>query len=224
MSKSHGAKQQKKLAKQKAKRAARRSELSARSSSDPTVRLQNAAKWPVVAALVPEGLWIEGIGQLVIAREQSDGNVVIGVYLVDVYCLGVKNAFWTAGTPGDFRRLIERIEERETLRPVTPECLAKIVRGAVDYAQSYGFAPHRDFRHAALLLEGIDPDACPQEFTYGRDGKPFYIRGPYETLEAARVISERIVEAGGDYIIPIPGPTTFGQLADVEDEEDDPDE
>jgi hypothetical protein len=204
MAKNHGARQQKKVAKLKAKRSDKRSDLIRRNSSDPTVRLQRAEKWPVVHAYVGLKLWDDGIGHLVIARQESEGRLIFGVYLVDVYCVGVKDAFWRAGTNGDFKDLIRSMEKVQTMTPISPACLAKIVTGSVDYALSFGLRPHPDYRHAAMLLAGIDPSTCPQEFTFGRDGKPFYIQGPFESPEVARAILERIHAAGGHFLVQVP--------------------
>src|SRR4051794_38657974 len=68
MGKKHGAKQQKRLAKQKAKRQATRTVLARSSSKDPTIRLSGTEKWAIVEALVSSELWNEGIGYLVLAR------------------------------------------------------------------------------------------------------------------------------------------------------------
>ncbi len=97
MAKEHGTRQQRKIAKQKAKRAEKRSNLARRTSKDPTLRLRQAAKWPVVHALVSADLWKSGLGSLAIARQESEDGLVFAVFLVDVYCLGVKNAFWRRG-------------------------------------------------------------------------------------------------------------------------------
>jgi hypothetical protein len=220
MAKHHGARQQKKIAKQKAKRAEKRFSLFQRTSKDPTIRLRQAAKWPVVQALAAVNLWKDGIGSLAIARQESEDGLVFAVFLVDTYCLGVKNAFWRAGTPGDFKELLDRMEETQTMHAITPACLVKIVHGAVAYAQSFGFSPHPDYRHAAKLLEGIDPATCPEEFTFGRDGKPFYIQGPNESFEQAEAIMRRIAAEGGHFMIGGPG----SRVGDLVDNEDDPDE
>ena len=160
MVKKHTAGKQKKLAKQKARRSEKRSRLQQLNSKDPTVRLQRAEKWPIVHALVGAKLWQDGIGYLAIARQEAEGRLIFGVYLVDVYCLGVKNAFWSAGTPGDFKELIQKMGKTQTMIPISPACLVKILEGAVEYARSFGFPPHPDYRHAAMLLAGIDPKAC----------------------------------------------------------------
>ncbi len=226
MAKHHGAKQQKRIAKQKAKRAEKRFSLSQRNSKDPTIRLRQAAKWPVVQALAAVNLWDDGIGSLAIARQESEEGLVIAVFLVDVYCLGVKNAFWRACTPGEFKKLLDRMEETQTMHAITPASLVKIVQGAVAYADSFGFRPHPDYRHAAKLLEGIDPATCEQEFTFGRNGKPFYIQGPNESLAQAEAIMERITAAGGHFMIggPVSQSENFDDDDDIEDESDEVDE
>ena len=84
------------------------------------------------------------------------------------------------------------MEKTQTMCAITPESLVKIVKGAVDFAQSFGFPPHADYRHAAMLLAGIDPSTCQEEFTFGRDGKPFYIQGPNESSAQAAAIAQRI--------------------------------
>jgi len=205
MAKKHGPRQQKRIAKQKAKRSAKRSILLRQSSKDPTIRLQRAEKWPVVQARVGAQLWDDGIGYLTIARQESEGRLIFAVFLVDVYCLGVKNAFWRAGSHQDLEGLIRQMEESQRMRAITPACLAKIVQGAVAYAQSFGFPPHPDYRHASMLLDGIDPSTCPDQFTFGRDGKPLYIQGPNESLAQATAIIQRIQEAGGHFVMALPG-------------------
>jgi hypothetical protein len=204
MAKKHGARQQKRIAKQKAKRSAKRSFLTQRHSSDPTIRLQHAEKWPIVHALASTKIWEDGLGYLAIARQDPEGHFAYAVFLADVYCLGVKNAFWDVGSPGKFKELIQRLEKKQTLREIAPACLMKIVAGAVEYAHSFGFAAHPDYRHAAMLLKGIDPAGCPNEYTFGRDGKPLYIQGPNESHAQAMAISQRVHAAGGHYIAQVP--------------------
>ena len=101
-------------------------------------------------------------------------------------------------------------------------------QGAVEFAGSFGFSPHPDFRHASRLLEGIDPADYPHEFTFGRDGKPFYIQGPNETPTQANAIAQRVEGAGGHYIVvdsPDPDDDEFDFSEDDDLEQDEfPDE
>jgi len=201
MPKRHGAREQKKAAKQKSKRDARRKQLARASSPNPMVRLKHAADWPIVGCMVPDELWETGLGQLVFARRMPDGQIAIAVFLVDVFCLGVKNVFWQIGTRNQYDAMVKRIAEHEELREVSPEYLSKLVHCAADYAQSLGFAPHGDFRHARLLLAGIDPSRCSEEFTFGQNGVPLYIRGPGESIEKARAIVAQVEAVGGHYVM-----------------------
>ncbi len=212
MAGNHGARQQKRVAKQKAKRAAKRSKLQMRTSVDPNVRLQSAEKWPVIGAVAAASLWKDGIGYLAITRRESEGQLVFAVFLVDMYCLGVKNAFWQAGTQQDYDELIRRMEETQRMRSIGPACLVKVVQGAVDYAKSFGFPPHPDYRHASRLLAGVDPATCPEQFTFGRNGKPFYIQGPHESSAQAAAIMQRIQAAGGHFLIEASGVNIEGAV------------
>ncbi|HEY3393567.1 MAG TPA: hypothetical protein VGK58_12725 [Lacipirellulaceae bacterium] len=203
MPKRHGAREQKRLAKQKAKRDAKRRQLAMRNSPNPMMRLKEADRWPIFAALVPGNLWTEGIGNLIIARSMPDGQLACGVFLLDAYCLGIKEALWKILSPGEFKELRKQFEEHGRLEDTPPEYFAKLVYRAVDYAQSLGFPPHRDFRHAARLLDGIDVERCPDEFEFGKDGRPFYVQGPSESMEKVRAIATRVAAVGGDYLLAI---------------------
>src|SRR5262245_47814514 len=111
MVRKHRAKQQARTAKQKARRSARRRFLLRRTSDDPAVRLHGVEKWPVVHALVASKLWEEGIGYLAIAREEPQGGLVFACFIADVYCLGIKNAFWKAGSRGEFQNQIQHLNK-----------------------------------------------------------------------------------------------------------------
>ena len=201
MANQHGARQQKRATKQKAKRSAKRAVLMERTSTDPTIRLRAAANWPVIEAVASSEIWQSGLGYLCIARENPQGELAIGVFLVDVYCLGVKNTFWQIGTRTKLDQLIERLESMQAMSPIAPACLAKIVQGAVDYAtlSAFRLIPITPTRRS--ILEGIDPTACPQHFVFGRDGKPFYIQGPNESPAVAKAIADGIHKAGGHFLV-----------------------
>jgi hypothetical protein len=223
MSKRHGAREQKRLARQKSKRQEKRRQLARRDSSNPTLRLKDADRWPVAATLVPDNLWSTGIGNLVVSRRMSGGRLACGLFLVDVFCLGVKDATWKILSESEFKEIRKQIEEHGRLQDVPPEYFAKLIYRAVDYAQSLGFSPHRDFRHVQRLLAGIDPSQCPDEFEFGQDGLPHYIAGPKDSLLRARSIAERVAAQGGHYMMPL-SPADLDDLEILDDYEYDDDE
>jgi hypothetical protein len=71
---------------------------------------------------------------------------------------------------------------------VEPWCARKLIEQATDYARGLGFVPYPDYKKAARVFGGLRAEQCGQHFTFGRQGKPFYCRGPRETEEQARRI------------------------------------
>jgi hypothetical protein len=193
--------QQRKLAKQKAKKKAKQAERARETSVNPVLRLQNAARWPIVEARAAMSIEEKGIGEVTIVRRLPDGTYAYGAILLDIYCLGAKNGRWLILSPGEYHEILARGRELAPLIKVAPEHALKLVQSAIEFAGRFGFAPAHDARHALRLFDGVDASLCATEFIYGRDGKPFYTRGPHESLERARAISAQVVSHGGDYIV-----------------------
>ncbi|MFQ5825644.1 MAG: hypothetical protein ACE5JB_16520, partial [bacterium] len=78
--------------------------------------------------------------------------------------------------------------------------------GAVAYAKDLGFSPHPDYRIANKILGDIDPDVCPMSFEFGKDGKPFFIAGPYDTPKKCKMIMDTLTKRCGQdgfhYMVP----------------------
>ncbi len=145
-----------------------------------------------------------GMAQVVVARIRDGGRAEIGFFLVDLWCLGVKDAFLIDdGGESEFRELLrDRLPEdfRERLHPA---CAKKLIEGAVAYAESLGFAAVRDYRKAKRVLTGLTAADCPETFTYGRDGKPCYVEGPDDdsdrTARVIQLLQNRFGRDGFDY-------------------------
>lgn len=73
--------------------------------------------------------------------------------------------------------------------PVPLELAQHLVLGAVEYARSLGFMPHRDFRRTRRALGSWDG---PSAITFGKDGKPLYVNGPYDDPERVLATLERV--------------------------------
>jgi hypothetical protein len=207
------ARRQKQLAKKKAKRDDKRAHLVRLNSDDPTIRLAGAEHWPIFEARVPVQLWERGMGQAVLSRRCPDGRLACGNFLIDAWCLGVKNAHWEIMAETAYDQMIRKIESAGgPMRKVVPEYLAKLVYAAADYAQSFGFPPHPDYRHARLLLVGIDAAQCQDIFEFGKDGKPFYFQGPHDSPAKVRSILQRLNNGVGHFMI-----TLTGDMNDFQD-------
>jgi hypothetical protein len=217
-------KRQSKLAKKAAKRkqhheALRRSAAESAQAMSVTGQLALAARAPIHECLVPEELFASGIGTAVVSRKLPNGNIVAAGFLLDVWCLGVKNAFVRVESAFEYPTLIRNISENETLAPFDPACARKLVEEAVAYAADLGFPPHPDYELSRRIFGDIDKDACPTEFHFGKDGKPWYMSGPYETPAMARRIVETLRQrCGGDgfhYMVGVDSPADLADWPDA---------
>jgi hypothetical protein len=131
-------------------------------------------------------LFQSGMGAVVIARFKSGGRVEAGVFLLDLYCLGVKNAFFHQCHEDEFAEFLADMLRGAGGGPPEEHSGAwgrKLVEGAADYARRLGFSPHRDYKIGARVMGGIDPKQCSETFAYGFNGKPLFIAGPNDGEE-----------------------------------------
>jgi len=139
-------------------------------------------------AFISESLFDSGMGYAAISRFKSDGRVEAGVFLLDIYCLGVKDAFFTQIHQSEYEERFLAKVFRDGRQAITPPCARKLIEDAVAYARALGLAAHPDYKKAARVLGGISVEDCPRTFTFGKDGKPFYIQGPNDSAAKAQLI------------------------------------
>jgi hypothetical protein len=192
-------KRQKKLAKAKAKRKEKKTQLSQHDTIAHRALLKIIETCPVYEALVPSSLWTQGLGNLIISRKLPDGRIAAAIILVDVYCLGVKNASFATLYPSQYRSQVVKMNEQYEFNRVSPESFAKLIHEAIAYAAQFGFKPHPDFAECAHLLANLDHQSATDQYTFGKDGKPLYIRGPHESFARAQEIMRIITTAGGHH-------------------------
>ena len=94
---------------------------------------------------------------VLVARDRGGSTAGVCFYLVDTWCLGLKNA--AAPRAMDRRRLGGFIRQifsawDEPAVQVPLELGRQIVYGAIGYARELGFEPHADFGRAAGYLDG----------------------------------------------------------------------
>jgi hypothetical protein len=208
-------KRQKKLERRKAKQKAQRRMLAQRESRGLGAQLQEATTAPILHCWAAEDVWEQGIGNVVLSRQLRSGNVAFAVFLVDMYCLGVKDVFMNVAPRALYdRNLHEKLAKAGPLVLLKPECARKLVEGAVQYALDLGLPPHPDYRVAKLIFGNVSAEACTEEYVYGKDGKPLFFSGPYDDEAKCRFVLHALEEHCGpdgfDYIIGGPGLSFVG--------------
>ena len=134
----------------------------------------------------------EGLVTVTIARQVSATKIKYAGYLIDYYCLGVKDVI----APSTVDRsalptLLDKLYNTETLGRLAvslPEAQA-VIFSALDFAQQCGLAPHPDFEKAKDFLGPWDRSLYIE---CGRHGKPVYCKSPYDSPRKAQKILETL--------------------------------
>jgi hypothetical protein len=160
------------------------------------LRIERHDDWPCDDG-APSEAGDSGVALVLVANPDGYDRVALCSYLVDTWCLGVKNAMG----PKRMRRRELRSFRRLCYAPwqshgiaIPLELAQHLVLGAVEFARRLGFEPHRDFQRARSALRSW---AGPSAITFGLYGKPHYINGPYEDPQRTLATLERRVGRGG---------------------------
>lgn len=145
-----------------------------------------------------------GLVGVLVAREAGRNRVSVCAWLVDVYCLGVKNDLgpmrsYRADLPQTVGNFFTVFGRRPVAAPL--ELAQHLVLGAVDYARGLGFEPAAEADFADTRGH-LGPWEGPSAIRFGRNGKPFFISGPNDNPTRVLRQLERAVGAGNfDYMI-----------------------
>ena len=155
-----------------------------------------AAGAPMHECLVSDSLFDIGIGNVIVSRKLPNGFIGAAFFLVDVFCLGVKDAFYDVLSPAEYDFRLSGLQH-ETFRAIDPTCARKLVEGAEAYARDLGFTPHADYQRARQIFGDLDATVCPTHYVFGKDGKPFFMSGPYDTPARCRRIIDTLTRHCG---------------------------
>ncbi len=125
-----------------------------------------------------------GMNQIIVSRQKANGNIIVGFYLIDHFCLGLKDTFYKEFADLDeleeayFDVLTSDIETKE----ISPDYAQNYVYGAIEYAEDLGFEPAKEFRITEYILDDVE-DIEYIEIAFGLNGKPHYIAGENDDVE-----------------------------------------
>jgi Domain of unknown function (DUF1841) len=187
--------------------------------------VRRAAARPLHACLVQDSIFESGMGMVFLSRKTGGRDLALSGFLVDAYCLGVKDAMFRELDEDQMQELFDAAGATAPLTPVDPPYARKLLRDAAAYAQSLGLQPHPDYATAELLFGDVAADACDVVFEFGLEGRPFYVPGPGESPTQVRRrldrLSRRLGHDGFDVGTP---EDPIGMLDEFDDDELDDDE
>ena len=175
---------------------------------------------PVHEALISDAIWSTRQGTVILSRKLGE-SIAVAVFLVDAGCMGIKSAFGRTMRAVAYADFLARFRGSENFVQARPECLRKLVEGALAYAANLGFSPDTDYHSAKPLFGDLDSGDCAQEFEFGENGKPYYVSGPNDSPARIRSVVEKLSrKCGGPdgFHFMIASPSAFtGDIMDPEE-------
>jgi hypothetical protein len=157
-------------------------------------RVLRAADAPIQHCLLTESVFEGGIGTLVLARGATRHHLAFSSFLIDVFCLGIKDVMFGSIDGEDFEMYIDGTDAVT----VDPSYARKLLRDLAAWSRSIGFAPHRDFAAVERIFGNVSAEASDAAFRFGCEGKPFYVPGPNDTNAQIRLRIEQLRKHLGD--------------------------
>lgn len=158
---------------------------------------------------------VSGIKQIIVTRQKTGGKLVVGFFLVDLFCLGLKDTFYREFDDEEeleamvFSKLPYEINKQE----IDPTYAQNLVYGVIEYAEDLGFSPHKEFKVSEYILDDIE-ELEYIEIEFGKDGKPFYLPGENDNIVKNLMILDANV-GKGNY--------NYANAFDYDDDDDDDD-
>lgn len=189
---------------------------------------QRARNLPLFKCYVNENWSGDGsIAHLTISRKHINGNITFCSYLVDLKCLGIKDTMYQFNMPDfEFDEFVQKMDDNLHLIEIDYNLAHNIIYAGWEFAEEIGFEPHKDFLSITQYMLAEDNDDIPLvEVACGdKEGKPFYIQGPFEDEAMTKMIINRLeknVGVGNFHFLMAADNFMDDDDWDEEDEEDD---
>ncbi|HEX3971523.1 MAG TPA: hypothetical protein VHX19_09370 [Stellaceae bacterium] len=201
------------LQRRAAKAAKRKKQLAERHKADGVApksiaaRARHGAARPIYRCLMQKTMFAIGSGIVLLARGAPSDGFIVASFLVDTFCLGVKDSFLHHDLDErDVESLIATTEMAAPLEPVAPSYARKLLHEAVAYSRSNGIPPHQDFAAIDALFGDAAADATAT-FQFGYEGRPLYLPSEDETPAQVRrrldALTKTLGKDGFDMELPV---------------------
>ncbi|MBR6284225.1 MAG: hypothetical protein IKR25_08040 [Muribaculaceae bacterium] len=146
-----------------------------------------------------------GEGMVIVSRVHAGGRVSFAAYLLDIYCLGVKDTYYHLREESEhFEAFIDRLDDHIGMDECSYELAHNWVWGGVAWAEEAGIEPHDDFALTQYMLDDDETDDIPIiDLPFGRDGKHFLMANTQEEfIHYLPILQQHLGE--GEFTITIP--------------------
>lgn len=142
-----------------------------------------------------------GLGLVMVNRSKGYNRFVAATYLIDYWCLGVKDTIPPRNcNDSQYKNLVRNAFSpfQQEYEEISLEQAQALVWSAVAYAQKLGFEPHPDFEQSKVHL---GESTSKISLKFGRNGKPYYIEGPYDdATKIMNTLKKSVGDGNFDYL------------------------
>ena len=135
-----------------------------------------------------------GEGNVIVTRRHKGGRVSFAAFLVDAYCLGVKDSFFNLRM--EEYEMEDMLSRYDTLHECSYEEAHNWIYGAIAFAEEGGIEPDKSFALTQYMLEEDTDDVPLIEYEFGKDGKHLLVCNTVQ--EANRYLPTLRAHLGND--------------------------
>ncbi len=163
-----------------------------------------ARKLPFGECLINNEWQEYGMAIVLITKTMPSGKNIIGLYMVDVFCLGLKNTLYKFGlNEFETQEFKMDLSSKYEMVPVSVNEAHNIIYGGIDFAEELGFKPHNDFDITEFMLDPDYIDAGIDEIEFGKEGKPLFVAGPNDNINRIlNTLELNLGEGNYDFLSP----------------------
>lgn len=158
---------------------------------------QKARNLPVETCYISSDIQEYGEGHITIVRRHPNDKFTVGIFLVDIFCLGVKDSFCKVRlNKFEYEELMVRMEN-EKPKKISYEEAHNWIYGAIAFAEEAGIAPHKSFTLSQYMLEEDTEDIPLIEYEFGKDGQHYLVA--MNKMELSKYLPILEKNLGGDF-------------------------
>ena len=161
-----------------------------------------------------------GLCQILVTRQHTGGRQSMALFLVDTYCVGVKDSLYRLRM--DSEEIEEMLDSMELdFREISYDEAHNRIYGAIAFAEEGGIEPDPSFKLTQYFLEEDTDDVPLIEYEYGKDGQHLLVcRSQLEASRYLPALRRTLGDDGFKYVVCM-GDTVDDMDGDVDDEDKD---
>ncbi|MBN2166185.1 MAG: hypothetical protein JW717_07915 [Marinilabiliaceae bacterium] len=164
---------------------------------------ENARKLPVYECLINSNWKESKMCTVFIAREHKQGNITVGLYLVDLLCAGIKDTHYQQNiTKSKYNDLISGNNLNDAFSKIDYTLAHNIIYAGHDFAVDLNIPQHKDFNKVTqFILDEDNDDIELIDIECGENGIPVIFIGEENFNEAQKLITHLENEVGPENFI-----------------------